>query len=512
MKRLLIVLSLAFLAATSSFAQKFNLPQGPKAPDEIWVLCIGNSFTFHHNADDLLREIAAKEGLKMQIGEYLKGGQTFGQHLKLEGTQKALKGGPYDYCFLQDQSVNPARLARDGKTEVLDDLINLKSRIIRKSPDCKVILEHTWSYSGKEAGGMGTQEELDKYLRKGTKTMARKGHTWYSPIGEAFNRVYKERPDIHLLDKDDKHQSQEGAYLKACVNYLVITGRRFSGPVACGGLSPATAAYLRTVAEKTVLGKGLRYGIKRDKSRTFRGEASTRIVAHRGFHLEEGVPENSVAALKASRRIGAWGSEFDIWLTRDNRIVINHDKYYGTDPEQRIIAETDYAALQDIRLANGEEIPTLEAFIAEAKERPGVKLVCELKRHGGSARNRALFDEAYRIAESEKVLNRFVWQTFDYELCQYIREKDPYATVIWLCTKEEKLKKPEEIAADGLSGVNFRCTLYDAHPEFIEKLHLLGLTAGLCAEDDLSVIHRFAEAGIDFIGTNRPEEAMKAVR
>lgn len=271
MKRILSLI-LAVLLATAAFAQRFQLPQAPKAADEIWVLCIGNSFTYHHDADVLLQDIASSQGVRMQVGKYLKGGQTFGQHLGLPETQEAINAGNYDYCFLQDQSVNPARLARDGKTEVLDDLINLKSRIIRKSPDCTVILEHTWSYSGKEAGGMGTQDELDKYLRKGTKTMARKGHTWYSPIGEAFNRVYKERPDIHLLDKDDKHQSQEGAYLKACVNYLVITGKRFSGPVACGGLSPATAAYLRTVAEKTVLGKGLRYGIKRDKSRTFRGK------------------------------------------------------------------------------------------------------------------------------------------------------------------------------------------------------------------------------------------------
>ena len=511
MKRLLTVLLAALLCAASS-AQRFQLPEPPKAPDEIWVLCIGNSFTYHHDADVLLQDIASSQGVRMQIGKYLKGGQTFGQHLNLPETQKAIDAGNYDYCFLQDQSVNPARLARDGKTEVLDDLINLKSRIIRKSPDCKFILEHTWSYAGKEAGGMGTQEELDKYLRKGTKKMARKGHTWYSPIGEAFNTVYKDRPDIHLLDKDDKHQSQEGAYLKACVNYLIITGKRFSGPVAGGGLAPATAAYLREVAEKTVLGREHRYGIRREKSRRFPGGSATRIVAHRGFHLKEGCPENSVAALKASRRTGAWGSEFDIWLTRDNRVVINHDKYYATDPAQRIIGETDYADLQDIRLANGEEIPTLEAFIAQTKEQPGVKLVCELKRHGGSARNRALFDKAYKIAESEKVLNRFVWQTFDYELCKYIRVKDPYATVVWLCTKEEKLKKPEEIAADGLSGVNFRYTLYDAHPDFIERLHRLGLTAGLCAEDDMSVIHRFAEAGIDFIGTNRPDEATEAVR
>ena len=255
MKRLLIVLCLAFLAATSSFAQKFNLPQGPKAPDEIWVLCIGNSFTFHHNADDLLREIAAKEGLKMQIGEYLKGGQTFGQHLKLEGTQKALKGGPYDYCFLQDQSVNPARYARDGKTQVLDDLLELRDRVAAASPDCKIILEHTWSYSGKEAGGFGTQEELEKYLLEGSRQMAKKARVGYSPIGEAFQTVYTDRPEIHLLGRDNKHQSLAGAYLKACVNYLMMARKPFSAHAADCGLAPEVAAYLRQTAEKTVLGK-----------------------------------------------------------------------------------------------------------------------------------------------------------------------------------------------------------------------------------------------------------------
>ena len=266
MKRILTFL-LAAVLATAASAQKFQLPEAPKAPDEIWVLCIGNSFTYHHGADILLKEVAESQGLKMQVGKYLKGGQTFGQHLNLPETQQAIAAGPYDFCFLQDQSVNPARLAKDGKQEVFDDFVALKGRVVRKSPDCKIILEHTWSYAGKNAGGMETQEILEKYLKKGTKKMARKGHTWYSPIGEAFSIVYKDRPDIHLLDKDDKHQSLEGAYLKACVNYLVITGKRFSEPVADGGVEPATAAYLRTVAEKAVLGKECRYHIKRDKKR-----------------------------------------------------------------------------------------------------------------------------------------------------------------------------------------------------------------------------------------------------
>ena len=46
----------------------------------------------------------------------------------------------------------------------------------------------------------------------------------------------------------------------------------------------------------------------------------------------------------------------------------------------------------------------------------------------------------------------------------------------------------------------------------IDALHRLGLTAGLCAEDDMAVLHRFVEAGIDLIGTNRPLEALELVR
>lgn len=512
MKRVLTLFAGAILAAVTLSAQRFQIPSPPKAPEEIWVLCIGNSFTYHYDADVLLQDIAASQGVRMQVGKYLKGGQTFGQHLHLPETQKALNAGPYDFAFFQDQSVNPARYVLERKEEVLTDFQELKGRVIRKSPDCKVILEHTWSYAGKNAGGIGSQEVLEKNLRKGTRKMARQGHAWYSPIGEAFQTVYKDRPDIHLLDKDDKHQSQEGAYLKACVNYLVITGKRFSGPVAAGGLAPETAAYLRSVAEKTVLGKERRYGIRRDRFRHFPGEAATRIVAHRGFHLEENTPENSLAALRASRRIGAWGSEFDIWLTRDDSVVVNHDKWFATDTARRVIAETDYADLQDVRLSNGEEIPTLAAFIAQTKEQPGTKLVCELKRHGSEERNRRLFDQAYRLAAREKVLNRFVWQTFDFGLCRYILEKDPHATVVWICTKEEKLRTPQEIAAAGISGVNFRYTLYDAHPDMIDALHRLGLTAGLCAEDDMAVLHRFVEAGIDLIGTNRPLEALELVR
>ena len=52
----------------------------------------------------MLCEIAESQGLHIKIGKYLKGGQTFGQHMGIEESRKARQVRGYDYAFLQDQS------------------------------------------------------------------------------------------------------------------------------------------------------------------------------------------------------------------------------------------------------------------------------------------------------------------------------------------------------------------------------------------------------------------------
>ena len=75
-----------------------------------------------------------------------------------------------------------------------------------------------------------------------------------SPIGNAYKIIWDEkRKEIRLFDSDSKHQSHYGSYLKACVNYLMITGEPFSDNVADCGLEPWKAATLRAVAERVVL-------------------------------------------------------------------------------------------------------------------------------------------------------------------------------------------------------------------------------------------------------------------
>lgn len=254
MKKILTLLVAACLSATALQAQKFALPDGY---EDLRVLLIGNSFTYFHECDSMLLQIARSQGVRIRLGEFLKGGQTFGQHLNLPKTSEAIAAGHYQYAFIQDFSNNAALYVRDKEKSVLDNTCLLRDRILQASPHCQVILERTWSYEGNGAGGFASADELDGYLEQGARKLSRKSGLPLSPIGNAFNTVRAERPEINLFEPDAKHQSAEGSYLKCCVNWLMISGKPFSGTPDCCGIDPAVATYLRSVAERTVLKNGV---------------------------------------------------------------------------------------------------------------------------------------------------------------------------------------------------------------------------------------------------------------
>ena len=253
MRNILTSILACLLCCLSASAQHFQLPLDSKTPGEIRVLCIGNSFTYVHDTDKLLQQIAASQGLTIDIGKNLVGGYTFRKHLENEKSIEAVDFGGYDYAFLQDQSANPARYSRDRDKTVLKDLKTLKRNVKAHSPKCKVILERTWTYGGAGFGGFDSEEDLEYHLARGAAKMARRAGTGLSPIGAAFKDAESLMPSIKLLGPDNHHQSLEGAYLKACVNYLIISKKPFTGNPDCCGVDPETAAFLRSVAEKNVL-------------------------------------------------------------------------------------------------------------------------------------------------------------------------------------------------------------------------------------------------------------------
>lgn len=99
-----------------------------------------------------------------------------------------------------------------------------------------------------------------------------------------------------------------------------------------------------------------------------------RIVAHRGAYEEPGVMENTLRAFDRAVEVGAWGIEFDIRWTRDDRPVVFHDpdtgRLFGTKARLR---DMDLAELQD----RFPLLPRLEEVVARYARK--VHLMVEVK-------------------------------------------------------------------------------------------------------------------------------------
>lgn len=56
--------------------------------------------------------------------------------------------------------------------------------------------------------------------------------------------------------------------------------------------------------------------------------AQTQVVAHRGYWRAPGSAQNSIASLCKADSINCYGSEFDVWLSTDGVLFVNHDAVF----------------------------------------------------------------------------------------------------------------------------------------------------------------------------------------
>lgn len=237
-----------------------NVYQGIPVRDTKKVLVLGNSFTYYYATNFMLKEIARSQGHEMDMRANLKGSQYFRQHSALELSQFAVNEGGYDYALLQDQSGQHATYFSNPAThaDVLSETKTLVNSIKAKSPAVNVIIENTWGFKGSNNyEGFGSFEAFDNALQGGALLITDALDTWMSPINAAFQKA--RAAGISLYYTDDKHPGRNGAYLKSCVNYLLLYGQAFTATVSDALVDAATAAKLRAIAEEVVLGHESEY-------------------------------------------------------------------------------------------------------------------------------------------------------------------------------------------------------------------------------------------------------------
>lgn len=232
---------------------------------------------------------------------------------------------------------------------------------------------------------------------------------------------------------------------------------------------------------------------------TFDGK--TKVVAHRGYYKSRGDSENSLSALKAAQELGIFGSEFDVWITTDGVVVVNHNASYPTDPKGQRIDTHTYDDIKDVTLSNGEKIPTLGQFLDQGLEHPEMKLVLEIKTQGTRAKNDRIVDACVKAVKEKNMLNQIIWIAFDYENCLRVHNALPEAIVQYLNGD----KTPAELKRDGIIGLDYSNAVMSRNMNWIDQAHSLGMLVNVWTIDNPSDMIRYIRNKVDFITTNYPE-------
>ena len=236
---------------------------------------------------------------------------------------------------------------------------------------------------------------------------------------------------------------------------------------------------------------------------TLAAAAQTKIVAHRGYWDCAGSAQNSITSLKLADKIGCYGSEFDVHLTKDGVIVVHHDQNVGKID----IQTSTYKALKKERLKNGEKIPTLEQYLDAGKDL-SCKLVLEIKKQKVQSHEDSLVRQCVDMVKSKGLTDRIVWISFSGKACELLHQLLPDAHIQYLLGDWD----PKTIKAKGLSGIDYEQKVIALHPEWIKECHDLGLVVNVWTVNDLNTINQFIKAGVDFITTNAPVEGLKLAK
>lgn len=229
-------------------------------------------------------------------------------------------------------------------------------------------------------------------------------------------------------------------------------------------------------------------------------EQSVAVVAHRGYwNCEEaGYAKNSLAALRCAQEAGFWGSEFDVNMTSDEVLLVYHDSKI----DGKTIDRTPYAEFRDIRLANGEPIPTVDQYLEQVRKHPGTVMVYELKTHSTPEIENRLVDltieklKEYGLDSPDKV----VFISFSLNICKRIARLMPEYTVQYL----DSDLTPDEVAGYGINGVDYHFSSFYEHPDWYEAARSHSMSVNTWTVDNAEDMEKIFALGTDMLTTDEP--------
>lgn len=227
--------------------------------------------------------------------------------------------------------------------------------------------------------------------------------------------------------------------------------------------------------------------------------AQTQIIAHRGyFQTNPPTTENSIKALENAQKLKIYGAEFDVRMTKDGVLVINHDEHHG----KMIIEETDFKDLEKLKLSNGEKFPTLKDYLKQGKKDKSLQLIIEIKPIKSQEKENEIVKKTIKMVKDMKLDSQSEFISFSLNVCKEIKKVEPKFKVQYLNGE----LSPEQIKNEGLDGLDYHFSVFQKNPTWISEAKALGLITNSWTVNDAKVYEELKAQGIGFITTNIPDQ------
>ena len=232
-------------------------------------------------------------------------------------------------------------------------------------------------------------------------------------------------------------------------------------------------------------------------------QAQTQVIAHRGFWKTEGSAQNSITALEKAAEEKLYGSEFDVQITLDGKLIVNHDsKFQGF-----VIADTPYKDLKKIRLQNGEKLPTLKKYLKKGKKQD-IQLILEIKSHKSKEVEDKMAADIVKMVKKMGLEKQVEYIAFSLNVCEQLAKLTPESEIAYLNGDVT----PAELKKKGINGIDYHYNVIEKHPEWVKEAHDLGMKVNVWTVNKEEDMKWCIEQGVDFITTNEPELLQKLLK
>ncbi|MDD4778739.1 MAG: glycerophosphodiester phosphodiesterase family protein [Fermentimonas sp.] len=228
--------------------------------------------------------------------------------------------------------------------------------------------------------------------------------------------------------------------------------------------------------------------------------SAQQIIAHRGYWKTEGSAQNSIESLMQADAIKAYGSEVDIWLSSDGVPVVNHDAEVTLNGNKLVVQDTPLETLTQVKLSNGESLPTVEKYLDAFAKCNNTKLIIEFKTHSSKEREDELARKVVDMVNQRNLQNRVEYISFGINLVQQVKKLAHQADVYYLNGD----MTPQILSKMGLAGLDYHYNVLLKRPEWVKEAHDLGLKVNTWTVNKPEVIQQMIDLKVDFITTDEP--------